>query len=49
MAIAGDKPMNLYDYQNALRKDNRWQYTQNAKTDVANSVQQVLKDFGFVG
>ena len=49
MAIAGDKPMNLYDYQNALRKDNRWQYTQNAKTDVANSVQQVLKDFGFMG
>jgi hypothetical protein len=49
MAIAGDKPMSLYDYQNALRKDNRWQYTQNAKTDVSNSIQQVLKDFGFMG
>jgi len=49
MAIASDKPMSLYDYQNALRKDNRWQYTQNAKTDVSNSIQQVLKDFGFMG
>jgi hypothetical protein len=49
MAITGDKPMSLYDYQNALRKDTRWQYTNNAKTAVADSVSTVLKDFGFMG
>ena len=49
MAINGDKPMNLYDYQKALRKDDRWQYTDNAKATVSDSVQKVLKDFGFMG
>jgi hypothetical protein len=41
--------MPLYEFQRAIRKDPRWQYTSNAKEDVSNSVQQVLKDFGFVG
>jgi hypothetical protein len=49
MAIGGDKPMSLYDYQNALRKDPRWQYTNNAKTAVSDSISTVLKDFGFMG
>lgn len=49
MAIAGDKPMSLTDYQNALRQDPRWQYTNNAKTAVSDTVTQVLKDFGFMG
>jgi hypothetical protein len=49
MAIGPDKELSLYEYQNALRKDNRWQYTQNAKTEVANTVQKVLQDFGFMG
>lgn len=49
MAIGPDKEMNLYEYQKALRQDPRWQYTENAKTDVANSVQKVLQDFGFMG
>ena len=49
MAIGPDKEMNLYDYQKALRQDPRWQYTQNAKQDVSNSVQKVLQDFGFMG
>ena len=39
----------IYDFEKDLRKDPRWQYTQNAKTDVANSVQKVLQDFGFMG
>jgi len=39
----------LYDFEKDLRKDPRWQYTQNAHTDVANSVQKVLQDFGFMG
>jgi hypothetical protein len=49
MAISGDKPMSLYEYQNALRKDPRWQYTNNAKTAVSDSISTVLKDFGFMG
>lgn len=49
MAIGPDKEMSIYDFQNALRKDARWQYTNNAKESVSSSVQQVLKDFGFVG
>jgi hypothetical protein len=49
MAIGPDKEMNLHDYQNALRQDNRWQYTQNAKDSVASTVQRVLQDFGFMG
>jgi hypothetical protein len=48
-AIGPDKEMTLYDFQKALRKDPRWQYTSNAKESVASSVQQVLKDFGFMG
>jgi hypothetical protein len=49
MAIGPDKEMSIYDFQKALKKDNRWQYTNNAKQEVSNSVQQVLKDFGFMG
>jgi hypothetical protein len=39
----------LYDFEKGLRQDPRWQYTQNAKQDVASSVQKVLQDFGFMG
>jgi hypothetical protein len=49
MAIGPDKEMSIYEFQKALKKDNRWQYTNNAKEDVSNSVQRVLKDFGFMG
>lgn len=49
MAIGPDKEMTITDYQNALRKDNRWQYTKNAKDSVASTVQRVLQDFGFMG
>jgi hypothetical protein len=48
-AITPQGEMNLYDYQKALRKDNRWQYTQQANEEVASATQQVLKDFGFMG
>lgn len=47
--ISKDGDMNLYDYERSLRKDSRWQYTQNARTDVSNSVLGVLRDFGFQG
>jgi hypothetical protein len=49
MAIGPDKEMPLYEYQKALKQDVRWQYTNNAKEDVSNSVQKVLRDFGFHG
>ena len=39
----------LYDFEKDLRKDERWQYTNNAREDVSNSVTKVLKDFGFMG
>lgn len=39
----------LYDFEKDLRKDARWQYTNNAREDVSNSVTKVLKDFGFMG
>lgn len=43
----GETP--LYDFQRALRKDARWQYTNNAREDVFQSVGKVLQDFGFQG
>ena len=49
MGIGADKEMPLYEYQRALKQDARWQYTNNAKEDVSNSVQKVLRDFGFMG
>ena len=48
-AIGPDKEMSLYDFQRALRKDARWQYTNNAREDVFQSVNKVLQDFGFQG
>ena len=49
MAIGPDKEMSLYDYQRTLRKDARWQYTDNARQDVSSIAKTVLKDFGFQG
>ena len=48
-AIGQDKEMNLFDFKRALRKDSRWQYTEGAREEVANSVLGVLRDFGFQG
>jgi hypothetical protein len=48
-AIGPDKEMSLYDYQKMLRKDNRWQYTNQAKEEVSNIALRVLRDFGFQG
>jgi hypothetical protein len=48
-AIQGDKEMPIYDFQRQIKKDSRWQYTNNAREEVAGSVQQVLRDFGFQG
>lgn len=48
-AVTGDKTMTTYEFQRALRKDPRWQYTDNARSEAADVATQVLKDFGFQG
>ena len=48
-ALGPDKEMSIYDFQRALKKDSRWQYTNNAKEEISSSVQKVLQDFGFKG
>jgi hypothetical protein len=48
-AIGPEKEMSLYDFQRTLRKDARWQYTDNARTEASDSVLKVLRDFGFQG
>lgn len=48
-AITADAEVPLYQFERQLRKDNRWQYTNQAKSEVANATQQILKDFGFMG
>jgi len=49
MAIGPEKETSLYDFQRILRKDPRWQYTDNARTESSDSVLKVLRDFGFQG
>jgi hypothetical protein len=48
-AIGPEKEMSLYDFQRTLRKDSRWQYTDNARAESSDSVLKVLRDFGFQG
>jgi hypothetical protein len=48
-AITGKEVLNMYDFQKQLKKDSRWQYTANAKEEVADLTLRVLKDFGFQG
>lgn len=40
---------NIFDFKRALRKDNRWQYTNRAREEVSNATLQILRDFGFQG
>ena len=49
MGITDKGDMNLYDFKKALRQDNRWQYTGQAKEEVSNAALKVLQDFGFQG
>jgi hypothetical protein len=46
-AIGPDRETTIYDFEKNLRKDYRWQYTDNAKRDVSNVALKVLRDFGF--
>jgi hypothetical protein len=48
-AIGPEKEMSIYDFERTLRKDNRWQYTNKAREEVADATLKVLQDFGFMG
>lgn len=48
-AITDKGDMNLYDFKKTLKKDQRWQYTENARTEIADTTLKVLRDFGFQG
>ena len=48
-AITSQNEIPLYDFQRQLRKDPRWQYTNNAREEMATITQSILKDFGFQG
>jgi hypothetical protein len=49
MAIGPDKEMSLYDYKKAIRQDSRWKYSEEANNEVTNMINQVKRDFGFMG
>jgi hypothetical protein len=48
-AIGPDKEQTLYDYKKMIRRDPRWQYTNNAREEVSDIALEVLRDFGFQG
>jgi hypothetical protein len=48
-AITGDKELPIYEFQRQLRKDTRWQYTNQAREEVSDVALKVLRDFGFQG
>ena len=48
-AINNNGDMNIYDFKKALRKDSRWQYTENARDEIANTTLGILRNFGFQG
>ena len=48
-AIGPDKETSLYDFERQLRKDSRWQYTNQARGEVSKITKNVLQDFGFQG
>jgi hypothetical protein len=45
----GQGPMPLWQWENQLRKDVRWQYTDNAKEGAYNMVKTVIGDLGLMG
>jgi len=45
----GDRELPIYEFRKILKKDPRWQYTNNAREEVSKKVLKVLQDFGFQG
>jgi hypothetical protein len=48
-AIGPDKEMSLYDFKKAIRQDKRWKYSEEANDEVSAMINQVKRDFGFMG
>lgn len=48
-AITNEGDMNIYDFKKLLRKDSRWDMTENARQEVSSAVYGILRDFGFQG
>lgn len=48
-AITAQNEIPLYDFERQLRKDDRWQYTDSARSEVSSAAQKILQDFGFMG
>jgi hypothetical protein len=48
-AITNEGDMNIYDFKRLLRKDSRWDTTENAREEVSSAVYNILRDFGFQG
>ncbi len=48
-AYGTDKEMSIFDFKRAVRKDPRWQYTDNAREEVSSAALGILRDFGFQG
>ena len=48
-AIGPEKEMPIYEFERALRRDPRWQYTDTARQEVSDVALEVLRDFGFAG
>ena len=44
-----DRELPIYEFRRMLKKDPRWQYTNNAREEVSSKVLRVLQDFGFQG
>lgn len=47
-AAGAPVPLNLNQFEDMLRQDDRWQYTKNAKESLLGAGQGVLKSFGLV-
>lgn len=48
-AITAENEVPLYQFERQLRQDNRWQYTNQARSEVADAAKRILQDFGFMG
>jgi hypothetical protein len=48
-AFGADRELPLYEFKRSLRKDARWQYTDNAREEVSTAALGILRDFGFQG
>lgn len=48
-AITPEGEVPIYNFQRLVRKDPRWEYTNNARDEIAQISQRILKDFGFQG